>query len=275
MSEGSITFIGTATTLIRCAGFTLLTDPNFLHRGELAYLGHGLASRRRTEPAMSVEELPRLDAVVLSHLHGDHFDRRAKAGLDKALPAVTTRHAARKLRPWGFTGTVGLRVRETHELAKDGARVRITAVPAQHAHGPFKVLLPPVMGSLLEFTPAPGQAAAAGAAVGAPYRVWLSGDTLLSDDLRQVPEIAGAPIDLAVLHLGGTKILRTLLVTMDGEQGVGALELVRPHDTVPVHYDDYTVFRSPLRDFLAAVERRRPPTRVHEVARGETWHFAA
>ena len=32
-------FIGTATTLIRYAGFTVLTDPNFLHRGERVYLG--------------------------------------------------------------------------------------------------------------------------------------------------------------------------------------------------------------------------------------------
>jgi L-ascorbate metabolism protein UlaG (beta-lactamase superfamily) len=38
-------------------------------------------SRRRTEPAIGVAELPELDAVVLSHLHGDHFDRIATAAL--------------------------------------------------------------------------------------------------------------------------------------------------------------------------------------------------
>jgi L-ascorbate metabolism protein UlaG (beta-lactamase superfamily) len=41
---GSLTFIGTATTVLRLGGFTLLTDPNFLHRGQRAYLGYGLTT---------------------------------------------------------------------------------------------------------------------------------------------------------------------------------------------------------------------------------------
>lgn len=72
-----VRFIGNATLLIRYGSLTLLTDPNFLHRGQLAHLGYGLVSRRLAEPAMDVTGLPHadLDAVVLSHLHGDHFDR--------------------------------------------------------------------------------------------------------------------------------------------------------------------------------------------------------
>jgi predicted pyridoxine 5'-phosphate oxidase superfamily flavin-nucleotide-binding protein len=42
-------FIGAATTLVRYAGFTVLTDPNFLHRGERGYLGNGRRTTRRTE----------------------------------------------------------------------------------------------------------------------------------------------------------------------------------------------------------------------------------
>ncbi|HVE97003.1 MAG TPA: hypothetical protein VNA67_08465 [Pseudonocardiaceae bacterium] len=90
-APGSLAFIGTATTVLRLGGFTLLTDPNFLHRGQRAYLGYGLTSKRLTEPALQPEELPLLDAVLLSHLHGDHFDRVAKRGLPKDLPVVTTR----------------------------------------------------------------------------------------------------------------------------------------------------------------------------------------
>ena len=52
----------------------------------------------------------------------------------------------------------------------------------------------------------------------------------------------------------GTRILGLLLVTMDGKQGADLLERVRPHVTVPVHYNDYTVFRSPLEDFRAEYE---------------------
>ncbi|MGH3966882.1 MAG: MBL fold metallo-hydrolase, partial [Mycobacterium sp.] len=40
----TVTFVGNATTLIAADGLTLLTDPNFLHRGQRAYLGYGLVS---------------------------------------------------------------------------------------------------------------------------------------------------------------------------------------------------------------------------------------
>ena len=50
MTEASLEFVGTATTLLRLGPFTLLTDPNFLHRGQRAYLGKGLFIKRLTEP---------------------------------------------------------------------------------------------------------------------------------------------------------------------------------------------------------------------------------
>src|SRR5947209_17321210 len=83
---GEVTFIGTATVLIRYGGFTILTDPNFLHQGERAYLGGGLSAARLTEPAMSLDELPPIDFVVLSHHHGDHFDHVVARDLDKEVP---------------------------------------------------------------------------------------------------------------------------------------------------------------------------------------------
>src|SRR4051794_41617044 len=91
-------FVGNATTIIRYGGFTLLTDPNFLRRGQRAYLGYGLSSKRVKDPALSVERLPDLDGIVLSHLHGDHWDKTAERHLDRDLPVVTTGAAARALR---------------------------------------------------------------------------------------------------------------------------------------------------------------------------------
>src|SRR5829696_8922993 len=104
----TLTFIGNATTLLRWGPFTVLTDPNFLHRGQRAYLGHGLWSRRRTEPATQPDQLPELDAVFLSHLHGDHFDRIARRNLPRDLPVLTTGQAALRLRRWGFAAAVPL-----------------------------------------------------------------------------------------------------------------------------------------------------------------------
>ena len=97
MTDPRLEFVGTATTILRLGPFTLLTDPNFLHQGQRAYLGKGLFSKRRTEPSLQPDQLPPLDAILLSHLHGDHFDRVAKKELDRRLPIFTTAHAQRRL----------------------------------------------------------------------------------------------------------------------------------------------------------------------------------
>ncbi|WP_419722197.1 MBL fold metallo-hydrolase [Rhodococcus qingshengii] len=60
------------------------------------------------EPALQIEDLPGIDVIVLSHLHGDHWDRRAQQGLDRALPVVTTESAAKTLRRRGFDYAKGL-----------------------------------------------------------------------------------------------------------------------------------------------------------------------
>jgi L-ascorbate metabolism protein UlaG (beta-lactamase superfamily) len=257
--DATLEFIGTATTLLRIGGFTVLTDPNFLHRGERAYLGRGLFSKRRTEPSRGVDDLPPVDAVVLSHLHGDHWDRRARAGLPKQLPIVSTRHAARRLRLQGFENAVALDTWTSHALERGTEQLTITSLPGRHGPGPAAHVLPPVMGSLLEYRSAPSAE---------PFRLYITGDTLMVPELRQIttryPEL-----DAAVAHLGGTRILG-LLVTMDARQGADLLELVRPRVAVPIHYDDYTVFRSPLADFRREIGARDLPVDVRYVDRGET-----
>ena len=129
-----ITFIGTATTIVRLGSFTLLTYPNFLHRGQWAYLGRGLWLRRRTEPAMQPADLPTLNAVVLSHLHGDHFDRIARRELDRTVPVVTTEHAAARLQRYGFIGH-GLQPWNTFELGNGDESLTVESLPAVHAYG--------------------------------------------------------------------------------------------------------------------------------------------
>jgi hypothetical protein len=54
VTTASILFIGTATMLIRYAGFTVLTDPNFIHRHEQVDLGYGLSATRQTNPALDI-----------------------------------------------------------------------------------------------------------------------------------------------------------------------------------------------------------------------------
>lgn len=264
LRQCTMQFVGNATTVLRCGPFTLLTDPNFLHRGQRAYLGFGLTSRRLTEPALDIGDLPRLDAVVLSHLHGDHWDRVARAKLDRGLPIVTTPHAARRLQGWHrFRHTVGLRTWESHTIAKDGTLLRITSMPGRHAPGSARMLLPPVMGSLLEFGPASGEV---------QFRLYITGDTLMFDGIQQIAR-RNRDIDLAVLHLGGTKLPGGLLVTMDAAQGADLLETIRPANAVPIHNDDYTVFSSSLDDLRRELDRRGMAGDVTYVDPGETHTF--
>jgi L-ascorbate metabolism protein UlaG (beta-lactamase superfamily) len=259
----SFTFVGNATALLRFGPFTVLTDPNFLHKGQFAYLGKGLVSRRLRDPAMQVEELPALDAIVLSHMHGDHWDRVAKAKLDRDVPILTTPKAARALRRQRFGRSEGLATWETAPMSKDGHRLTVTAMPGRHALGPARRLLPPVMGSLFEYTPAGSSRV---------LRLYVTGDTLLIDDLREIPARVGG-LDVAVLHLGGTTLPGGLVVTMDGAAGAELVSLLSPGAAVPVHFDDYGVFHSPLADFLDETRRRGLADVVRVVDRGETVEF--
>ncbi|MGW0611203.1 MBL fold metallo-hydrolase [Streptomyces sp. NPDC002788] len=254
-------FIGNATVLLSYGPLTLLTDPNFLHRGQYAYLGYGLLSRRLTEPALDVAELPRIDGIVLSHLHGDHWDRRARRHLDHTVPILTTPHAARRLKVvQGFHRTAGLPTWKSLTPARGAAQVTVTALPGRHAgNAMLRRLLPPVMGSMLEFGPAGGPPR---------VRLYLSGDTLVHEGLDEISRHFPAA-DLAVLHLGGTRLPGGFVVTMDGPQGAELARRLRPRLVLPVHYGDYTVMRSPLSEFLTEAERLGLGDRVVHCGHGE------
>src|ERR1051325_10507831 len=148
-SAGSIFFVGTATVILRYAGFTILTDPNFLHAGDHVHLGYGLTAERLTNPAIDIEELPPLDFCVLSHYHGDHFDHLVEERLQKDLPIITTEHAATELMGKGFTRTIALDTWDALTVKKKDATVRLTSMPGKHGPAIADLLLPPVMGSML------------------------------------------------------------------------------------------------------------------------------
>lgn len=261
--SGTVQFIGTATVIIRYQGFTILTDPNFLHKGGHVHLGYGLTSERKTNPAINFEDLPPIDLVVLSHFHDDHFDKLVQEKLNRATPIVSTKEAGERLKRLGFTRTFGLSTWDRLEVSKGGARMRVTATPGRHGPAGVAVLLPKTMGSVLDFGPNPDVP---------DYRMYISGDTLVYDDIHAIPQ-RFPNIDLALLHMGGTRILGVLKVTMDGKDGVRLMQVIRPKKTVPIHYNDYDVFKSPLEDFAREVKAAGLERDVVYLAHGETYAF--
>lgn len=260
--SGSIFFIGNATVLLRWAGLTILTDPTFIHKHEQTWLGYGLHTTRLTDPAIDISDLPPLDLVLLSHFHGDHFDEAAEAGLDKSLPIVTTPASAEELAERGFGKTYPIETWQSLMIEKGDVRIRVTATPGQHGPPLVDAVLPDVMGSLLELMLPDGLVR---------FHLYITGDTLVIEDLEELPR-RYPDVDLALLHLGGTRVLG-IMVTMDGAQGVEMMRLVDPKHAIPIHFDDYDVFKSPLADFQREVEAAGFADRVTYLDRGETYTF--
>jgi L-ascorbate metabolism protein UlaG (beta-lactamase superfamily) len=130
--------------------------------------------------------------------------------------------------------------------------------------GALTIALPRVMGSLLEFS---SRGASTGREERADLRLYVTGDTIVYEGLREIPE-RHREIDIALLHLGGTRVMG-LTVTMDADQGVELLRTVKPRLAMPIHYDDYEAFKSPLQDFVTAVEEAGLASSVAYLERGQ------
>lgn len=262
-ATGSITFLGTATVIIRYGDLTILTDPNFLHRGDHVHLGYGLTSERLTNPAIELGNLPPVDLVVLSHMHEDHFDKFVQKNLDRNIPIVTTEEAGKSLKELGFMKRHPLKTWDTLIVERGNTLLRVTAMPGRHGPPIVAELLPEVMGSLLDFGIKNSPRS---------YRMYISGDTMVFDDIKDIPR-RYPDVDLALLHLGGTRLLGLVTVTMDAKEGVKMMQLIVPRKAIPIHYNDYDVFKSPLSDFKKEMERAGLQDKIIYLEHGDTYEF--
>jgi L-ascorbate metabolism protein UlaG (beta-lactamase superfamily) len=101
--------------------------------------------------------------------------------------------------------------------------------------------------------------------------MYITGDTLIIEDLKEIPQRFPG-VDLALLHLGGTRVMG-VMVTMDGKHGVEMMRIVDPKHAIPIHYNDYDVFTSPLSDFQEEVRAAGLEDRVTYLSHGETYRF--
>src|SRR6187200_136409 len=87
-----VTYVGHATVEIQTSGVRLLTDPVLRER---------IAHLRRLTPLPALDELDHPDAVLISHAHFDHLDKRSLQLL-RPCPAIAPRGCGRLLRRAGF-----------------------------------------------------------------------------------------------------------------------------------------------------------------------------
>jgi L-ascorbate metabolism protein UlaG (beta-lactamase superfamily) len=241
VSDLRVTHIGGPTVLLEIEGWRLLTDPTFDPPGRRYSFGWGTSSRKLTGPAMTADELGPIDAVLLTHdHHADNLDDAGRRLLPSVGDALTTVAGARRLgapvrglAPWDVTTLSD----------DDRPTIHVTATPCRHGPPGSRPIVGDVVGFSLRWD---GQRHG---------EVWITGDTVLYKDLRQVSD--RLDVGTAIVHLGGVRFPVTgpVRYTMTARQVIDLLTPMHATTIVPVHYEGWTHFREgreAIEDTLAA-----------------------
>ena len=229
----SVTRIAHASVLLDFGNATVLTDPWF---SEKTHYYHG-------EPlGMTMQQLPRLTAVVASHEHYDHFDIDTFASYpDKAVPFFVGPNMVEAAKAAGFTNVRELKPWESATVGP----LTITAAPA--AHGVEEVTF---------VIQANGST------------VYFGADTLLIPELDEIAKRFPS-IQLALLAVNGLSVMGKQVV-MNAEEAAELAGRLGAKVTVPIHYrfhgswftDGFILsYNGTPERFMTALKDRAPATK--------------
>ncbi len=248
MTTLTITRIAHSSVLIDFDGHRVLTDPWFSEK-EGYY--HG-------EPyGIALQNLPRLDGVVVSHEHYDHYDMQAfQVYPDKQVPIAVIRGTAQPAQQVGFSNVIEMAAWETTSFGP----ITITALPGKHGVPEITYML-----QTNDFT------------------VYFGGDTLLIPEFSEIPHHF-PKVNVALLAINGLQIRPqgNEQVVMNPQDAAEVCRIIHPRYAVPTHYaftggpdDDAHLLKyagTPdelIRDFQQAVAQRAPETEACILAPGE------
>jgi len=252
-----VTWLGHSTMLVEIDGFRVLTDPVWGRRtSPLTWAGPA----RWYAPPLALEDLPELDAVVISHDHYDHLDYPTIVAMkDWDTTFLVPLGVAAHLEYWGVPTAriVELDWWEEHHIGG----LTLTCVPARHASG--RQLFDKDRTLWAGYT-----------LVGPQHRVFFSGDTGLFPALTDIGERLG-PFDLTMIEVGaygqGWPDWH-----LGPEQAVEAHTRVRGELLLPVHWGlfdlAYHGWTEPIERVL--VEARARGTKVVSPRPGESFEPA-
>lgn len=127
-----ITLIGHSSLLIEIDGKRILTDPVWSDRVSFSpYFG----PKRFYPPPFRLEDLPPLDAIIVSHDHYDHLDKETiKFFADKHIPFITPLGVCRHLEKWGIEPNFTSEV-DWGDSVMIGHDINVIATPSRHFSG--------------------------------------------------------------------------------------------------------------------------------------------
>ncbi|WP_437891596.1 MBL fold metallo-hydrolase [Phytobacter sp. V91] len=241
-TEDKLWWLGHSSILLRLQNQYILTDPVFSRRASpLTFAG----PQRRTPLALSVDELSQLDAIVISHNHYDHLDKRTLRQLIARFPDVTV------FVPLGLGAWVRRRgARRVRELDWWQSAVfqglTLTAVPAQHW-------------SMRTFWDRNASLWCGWVIESRDCRFWFPGDTGYSDDLLNIPRRLG-PITVAALPVGAYAPRWFMAANhMDPQQAVSLWQQLGQPLAFPIHWGVFELadesLDEPVRELQAALNK--------------------